>query len=107
MNINAKNSLQGKVAARQTLGGKVAARQTLGGKVAGTLELIGDVNVGGMMPDHYEGEYEVTPKVNSQTLETKEKYLVEDVKIKEIPYFDTSNISGGTTVYIGSDIEFE
>ncbi len=52
----------------------------------------------------YEGEYDVTPKVESQTLPTKEKYLLKDVTIKEIPYFEVSNDSGNT-VYIGKEIE--
>lgn len=86
MSINAKCSLQGIVTARQTL--------------------VGSVNVGGtVLPDQYEGEYEITPKVTAQTLETKEKYMLEDVQVKEIPCFDTSNTSGGTTVYIGGSIE--
>lgn len=52
----------------------------------------------------YEGSYEVTPKVTSQTLPTKEKFLTEDVTVKAIPYFDVSNSSGGTTVYIAKEI---
>lgn len=52
----------------------------------------------------YEGDYEVTPKVREQTLPTADKLLSEDLKIKEIPYFDVSNTSGGSTVYIGSEI---
>ena len=52
----------------------------------------------------YEGEYEVTPKVAEQTLPTAQKLLEEDVHIKEIPYFEVSNNSGGNTVYIGSEV---
>lgn len=52
----------------------------------------------------YEGEYEVTPKVTEQTLPTAQKLLEEDVHIKEIPYFEVSNNSGGNTVYIGSEV---
>ena len=49
----------------------------------------------------YEGEYEVTPRVNEQTLPTTKKFLEKDVKIEKIPYFEVSNSSGGTTVTIG------
>lgn len=49
----------------------------------------------------YEGEYEVTPKVESQSLPTAEKYLLQDVLINSIPRYDVSNTSGGKTVYIG------
>lgn len=52
----------------------------------------------------YEGDYEVTPKVIEQRLPTAKKLLTEDIKIKEIPYFETSNTSGGHTVFIGNEV---
>lgn len=54
--------------------------------------------------DKYEGEYVVTPKVIEQSLPTKEKVLIEDITIKEIPFYNVSNASGGNTVYIGDKI---
>jgi hypothetical protein len=53
----------------------------------------------------FEGDYTVTPAVNAQTLETKQKLMTDNVTIKEIPFYDTSNNSGGTTVYIGSTLD--
>lgn len=55
-------------------------------------------------PPIYDGDYTVTPDLNQQTLPTKEKYLLENVVINEIPYFEVGNNSGGQTVYIGKDI---
>lgn len=52
----------------------------------------------------YEGDYTVTPAVNAQTLPTKEKVMLDDLSIKAIPYFETSNNSGGNTVYIGNEV---
>ena len=52
----------------------------------------------------YTGDYEVTPKVNGQTLETKGKLMNENVEINAIPYFNVSNASGGNTVYIGNEV---
>ena len=52
--------------------------------------------------EHYTGDYSVIPKTDSQVLPTKDRFLMEDVEIVAIPYFDVSNNSGGTTVYIGS-----
>lgn len=49
----------------------------------------------------YEGEYNVTPKFEAQTLPTAEKLLAKDVIIEEIPYAEVTNNSGGTTVTIG------
>ena len=54
--------------------------------------------------EFYTGDYEVTPKVDEQTMPTKDKYLVDDVTIKAIPYFNVGNNSGGSTVYIGSEV---
>ena len=52
----------------------------------------------------YEGAYEVTPKVEAQTLNTANKFLRKDVSIFGIPFFDVSNESGGSTVYIGTEV---
>ena len=52
----------------------------------------------------YSGDYDVVPRVTEQTLPTKNKILIEDVIIKSIPYFDVSNTSGGSTVYIGEEV---
>ena len=49
----------------------------------------------------YQGSYEVTPSSKEQTLSTARKVMREDVKIKEIPYVEVSNASGGITVTIG------
>lgn len=53
----------------------------------------------------YDGEYTVTPDVEAQTLETALTYMEEDLTVKAIPFFNVSNNSGGSTVYIGKEIE--
>ena len=51
--------------------------------------------------EEYDGDYEVVPKPRiAQRLETKDKYMKDDVVVFEIPYFETSNPQG-KTVYIG------
>jgi hypothetical protein len=52
----------------------------------------------------YEGEYEVTPKFEAQTLKTADRLLTKDVIIEEIPYAEVSNNAGGTTVTIGREV---
>lgn len=52
----------------------------------------------------YKGDYEITPKVLEQRAYTAGKVMLEDITIHSIPYFDVSNLSGGSTVYIGGDI---
>lgn len=50
---------------------------------------------------HYKGEYIINPKIVSQTMETKDKVMDDDVTINEIYYNETENLSGGMTVQIG------
>lgn len=51
-------------------------------------------------PD-YEGETTVVPAVEAQTLPTADTVLHRDVTVKEIPYYTTTNLSGGYTATIG------
>lgn len=52
----------------------------------------------------YEGPYEVIPSVEGSTIETKEKYMKDDVTVHPIQFFTVSNNSGGNTVFIGSEV---
>lgn len=55
----------------------------------------------------YVGNYDVTPLAFQETiLPTKDTKLIENIIVKEIPYYETSNLSGGNTVYIAGHIEF-
>lgn len=49
----------------------------------------------------YGGEYTVKPTVDDQVLDTKYKVLVDDLTVLAIPYYETTNIADGLTVYIG------
>lgn len=50
----------------------------------------------------YSGEYDVIPKVEDQYLETTGRKLSKDMHVYKIPYYETSNESGGMTVSIAS-----
>lgn len=53
--------------------------------------------------DYYEGTYVVTPMVDTeQTLLTADKIMADDVTVRAIPYYETSN-QYGKTIYIGED----
>lgn len=56
---------------------------------------------GGETPDPYMGDYEVTPKVDAQVLPTAQKLMTQDLTVKAIPYTESTNSAGGTTVTIG------
>jgi hypothetical protein len=52
----------------------------------------------------YDGTSEVTPRVDSQILPTAQKIMKEDLTVKAIPYYDVSNSSGGSTIFIGNEV---
>ena len=54
--------------------------------------------------DPFLGEYEVTTKVDAQTMPCAGKKMLKDVDIKAIPFFETSN-EAGTTVYIAAEVD--
>lgn len=60
--------------------------------------LVGDIKV-------YEGDYTVVPTVDGKVLETAKRYMEEDLTIKAIPYFNVGNTAGGSTVYIGKELD--
>lgn len=67
-----------------------------------------DINItdgaGGKLPT-YEGDYQVTPKpFIEQVLETKNKSMVDNVTVFEIPYSEVTNPEGGKTVNIGYEL---
>ena len=49
----------------------------------------------------YTGEYEVTPRLEEQMLETSGRLMRDDVTVHEIPVVYTSNPFNGKTVVIG------
>lgn len=53
--------------------------------------------------EKYDGDYIVTPKTRSQTLETANKVLTSDITVEAVPYYETSNLYGDT-VYIASEV---
>lgn len=52
----------------------------------------------------YKGRYEITPKLEEQVLDTKNKTLNRDMTIKSIPIHETTNESGGLTLYIAKEL---
>lgn len=68
-----------------------------------SMEMDMSVVIGGQAP-YYTGSYEVNPSFSEQTLETRNKILEEDVTVHAIEVSRTSNPAGGTTVYIGGEI---
>ena len=51
--------------------------------------------------DVYTGDYNVTPRVYQQVLETKDKVMKDNVTVEIIPLAKVVNLSNGYTVTIG------
>lgn len=84
--------------------GNVVAVQSLKGEVFETLPISGSVSPGILAPQTplYNGVYQVIPLPELDiVLETANKRLLDDVVVKEIPYYEVSNEAGGYTVTIG------
>lgn len=91
-----------------TISGSLANAQSLTGELAYKAHLTGALATAYSSAGvKYDGDYEVTPTVDGLELNTKDRYMVDDVKINAIPFFEISNTSGGNTVYIAGEIELE
>lgn len=104
--IAASVPISGNVTQDATLIGDVANETPLCGSLQSDLVVVGDITAGNKVAT-YEGDYEVTPRVEGQELKTKHLYMTDDVTIHAIPFFEVGNTSGGNTVYIANEIEFE
>ena len=83
------------------LAGKIGSEGTLFGSIVSERALSGSLS----MPVGYEDytrPYEVTPKVESQSLSTADKHIAHDVTIEPIPYYEVSN-QNGKTIIIGGN----
>ncbi len=66
-----------------------------------TLALNATIQRSAPAPEYYYGPYKVRPTVEDQNLPTKDKLLRKNVDVEAIPYYETTNESGGYTVIIG------
>lgn len=64
-----------------------------------------EFNMGSQPQTHpYTGEYEITPKTyDEQILPTKNKKMVDNLKVKKIPQYEVSNSAEGYTLIIGEE----
>ena len=69
--------------------------------------VLADIAAGGPVIEEitlpfFQGSYEVTPGIGDMTLETANRSMAQDVTVKAIPYYTTTNMSGGYTAIIGT-----
>lgn len=85
---------------RIKLSGTINKEASLSGKICQTENLTGRINIFNSA-DKYMGVYEITPLVDSQVIPTANKFMSQDVTVKEIPRYNVSNEKGGFTFIIG------
>ena len=59
---------------------------------------------GGHSGETYEGPYSVDPLFQTTILETRRKFMTDNVRVHPIGVSRVTNLSGGKTVYIGGAI---
>ena len=80
-----------------------ADKENIGGIIVGEGFEISEDGV--LSLPKYEGEITVTPQVdNAQVLNTANKFVGKDIKVKAIPEYEVSNDSGGNTFIIGKEV---
>ena len=119
MVINAVGELKGTITAPARLVGTIEQIDNLKGTIdislkaviSNSVSLIGKLNptnklqgiISAIEPvESYKGDYTITPKVDSQTMRTKNKKMEDNITVLAIPYYETSNLTG-KTVYIGGN----
>ena len=109
--IDSSESLIGRmdsISSSESLIGKINPTESISGKVEKPSDMSGEININ---PEKdiptYDGNYIVIPKAyKEQILETKEKMMEDNVVVKKIPYYETSNVDGGETVYIAGEVTY-
>ena len=76
----------------------ISGSLTPSGTISSTLTIhSGDMPV-------YQGDYQVDPLVNNEVvLRTRSKIMSDDVTIRVVPRYITSNVAGGNTIFIGEE----
>lgn len=98
--------MEGTISCRCTLSGVLSPVASLSGTLSPRSSLTGTLTIPRtVMPNPYEGAYEVTPRAHDPViLSTRSKTMTDDVTVLKVPYYETSNIYDGKTVFIAEDI---
>lgn len=120
-----RGTIYGKINSTHEIHGKITGNIQLGGLLNPVINLQGSISDGEVgaltgkigyqkqlkgvieLPkwketEIYNGDYIITPKIIEQSVKTRSKLMKDNVVVKAIPYFETSNQTG-KTVYIGGE----
>ena len=84
--------------------GEITSLGNISSQISSTLSVQGEISAAPARSSYpyYDGVYELTPLPQLDiVLNTSNKILTKNMIVKEIPYFETTNESGGYTVIIG------
>ena len=84
------------------LTGALTPAASVVGELSGAAGLSGTIERSGKAV-YFDGPYEITPMVDAQRFATSGKTMLNDLTVREVPYYETSNIYGNT-VYIASEV---
>ena len=102
--IKPATRITGTIHATARVLGIIVPKMRIVGALHTGVSMTGHIAVPRMLGDIYDGPYVVTPTVDKQALYTQYKHMTNDITVNAIPYFNVSNTSGGSTVYIGSEV---
>jgi len=89
---NLHHSITGEIVGVKSIDGELTKISSIAGDLATGVTVYKDIEI-------YEGSYEVQPLPDSDiVLNTAGKGMTDNLVILEIPYYETTNLSGGYTV---------
>ena len=91
-----EDTITGSITGENKITGEIRAGLSVVGTLNPSNQLIAILETASISYPNYDGEYIITPRVDEQILETKNKITRENIEIKEIPYSETSNEYGYT-----------
>jgi len=100
--------IEGQAKANSVIKSSLSSTKKVKIAIGGTNKISASVKSGGGTKyQEYDGDYDVTPMIDtSTTLETKDKIMTDNVTVKKIPVYEMTNTSGGKTVIIGGEFEY-
>ena len=97
-------ALSGEITPRGSISGSLTAHGSIVGEMSPRATIVGSLAMKGLQGDVYEGQTYVVPRAyDNVVLETQYKLMNDNVTVSAVPFFETSNLSGGFTVYIARE----
>lgn len=90
------NKINGTIHNKEKLVGSIKDNKKILGTISCKSNMVATIVPGMISYPNYDGEYIITPGLEEQILETKNKITRENIEVKEIPYYENANEYGYT-----------